>query len=346
MSSAQELEVDELVEAVLDTQRHDRGARGGADDRGARPDREPPGARRRRAGVQGRAGGAVARGVPAVDLARLRPGRDRRRGVARDADDAPQREGARVPRRLHDRHGGRDLPALPLDRGAGDRGGAAARLRRHDPRDGAADADARHRRGRSTAGAIQPAVALPRRAAAASSASGCARRRGRATAPSGRPASLGAAREPSEIPVARRRATPSATARSARASSRASSRAGSSPSASQRRQRAEADARVRAAGEDPDGDPRPLDAKPGGVRGRPRRHRPLPRRGWTPEEAEQCAQLLPPERLHAASTATRSSAAPASSRSSSRPGRRAPAAPASRWSACCRRTAAAGSSAG
>ena len=31
--------------------RHDRGARGGADDRGARADREPAGARRRRAGV-------------------------------------------------------------------------------------------------------------------------------------------------------------------------------------------------------------------------------------------------------------------------------------------------------
>ena len=41
MSAAQELEVDELVEAVLDALRHDRGVRGGADDRGARPDREP-----------------------------------------------------------------------------------------------------------------------------------------------------------------------------------------------------------------------------------------------------------------------------------------------------------------
>ena len=56
-------------------ERHDRGARGGADDRGARPDREPGGARRRRARVPSRAGGADAVGVPAGDLARLRPGR-------------------------------------------------------------------------------------------------------------------------------------------------------------------------------------------------------------------------------------------------------------------------------
>ena len=49
----------------------------------------------------------------------------------------PQREGARVPRRLHDRDGGGDLPARALDRGAGRRGGAAPLLRRHDPRDGA-----------------------------------------------------------------------------------------------------------------------------------------------------------------------------------------------------------------
>ena len=34
-----------------------------------------------------------------------------------DADDAPQREGPGVPRRLHARDGGRDLPALALDRG-------------------------------------------------------------------------------------------------------------------------------------------------------------------------------------------------------------------------------------
>ena len=82
-----------------------------------------------------------------------------------DADDAAQREGPRVPRRVHARDGGRDLPALALDRGERHRGGAAALLRRHDAREGAADDDARgaplalrpHRR--------EPAVAVPRRAA-------------------------------------------------------------------------------------------------------------------------------------------------------------------------------------
>ena len=111
-------------------QRHAGGARGRADDRGARPDREPRGARRRRARVPGRARGADAVGLPPGDLARLRPGRARRRGVARDADDDPQRQGARVPRRVPDRDGGGHLPALPLDRGQRDRGGAPARLRR------------------------------------------------------------------------------------------------------------------------------------------------------------------------------------------------------------------------
>ena len=91
--------------------------------------------------------------VPAGGLALLRPGRDPRRGLARHADDDPQREGARVPRRLPDRHGGGDLPALALDRGAGGRGGAAALLRRHDARDGAADADCTRRRACSTAAA-------------------------------------------------------------------------------------------------------------------------------------------------------------------------------------------------
>ena len=79
-------------------QRHPGGARGGADDRGAWPDREPRGARRRRARVQGRARGADPLGLPAGDLARLRPGRARRRAVARDPDDDPQRQGPRVPR--------------------------------------------------------------------------------------------------------------------------------------------------------------------------------------------------------------------------------------------------------
>ena len=126
-------------------QRLPRRAAGRADDRGPGPDREPAGARRRRAGVPAHRRGAVALGLPAGDLALLRPGRAPRRAEPRHADDAAQREGARVPRRLHDRDGGGDLPARPLDRGAGARGGAAARLRRHDARPGAARAHARER---------------------------------------------------------------------------------------------------------------------------------------------------------------------------------------------------------
>ena len=66
----------------------------------------------------------------------------RRRGH-RHADDAPQRQGPRVRHRLHDRDGGRRVPALALDRGGRHRGGAPALLRGrhagaqgavHDPR--------------------------------------------------------------------------------------------------------------------------------------------------------------------------------------------------------------------
>ena len=75
------------------------------------------------------------------------------------------------------------FPHVALDRGAGRRGGAAALLRRHDARDGAADADAHDVALALRAARVQPRVALPRRAAARrSSASGCARRRGAATA--------------------------------------------------------------------------------------------------------------------------------------------------------------------
>ena len=109
---------------------HARRARGGAHDRGARPDREPPGARRRRARAPPAGRGAVARGVPPGHLARLRSGHDPRRARTRNAHDAAQREGPRVPRRLHDRDGGGHLPARALDRGAGDRGGAPPLLRR------------------------------------------------------------------------------------------------------------------------------------------------------------------------------------------------------------------------
>ena len=91
-----------------------RGAGGRADDRGAGPDREPRGARARwRASSTRRA--------DAEDRARRRscsrsrwsptPTRRGRRGP-RDADDAAQRQGPRVPDRLHHRLRGRRLPAL------------------------------------------------------------------------------------------------------------------------------------------------------------------------------------------------------------------------------------------
>ena len=132
-------------------------------------------------------------------------------GVARDADDDPQRKGTRVPRRVPDRHGGGHLPALALDRGQRDRGGAEARVRRYDAGDGEADVDARDGPLALRPPRVQPAVPLPGRAPArASSGSGCARPRGRAMAPSGRrPRHRGGAR--SRFPRYRP-ATPSATA--------------------------------------------------------------------------------------------------------------------------------------
>ena len=175
-------------------------------------------------------GGAVARRLPPGHLARLRPGHDPRRARARHADDAAQREGSRVPRRLHDRDGGGDLPALALDRGAGRRGGAAPLLRRHDARDGASDADA-HARAlalrapRTTTSPSRFLDELPHeverdrlRPASWSGYGSPRRRRDRA------------ARRASPSPPA----TPSGTGRSARGSSPGSSRAESSRSASRR----------------------------------------------------------------------------------------------------------------
>ena len=114
-SSAQELEVDELVEAVLarsgtiealEAERTIE-ARGRIENleelvgvaREFRAEREEP---------------TLSAFLQEISLV-LRPGRARRGGLARDADDDPQREGARVPRRVPDRDGGGDLPALPLD---------------------------------------------------------------------------------------------------------------------------------------------------------------------------------------------------------------------------------------
>ncbi len=109
--------------------------------------------------------------------ARRRPGHVRRRArppgrrAARpgrrggDARDAACRQGARVGRRLRGRHAGR-LDADRARRGSrGDRGGAQAALRRHDPgpprADGVVVPRPQPRRAR-----VSQAVALPRRAAA------------------------------------------------------------------------------------------------------------------------------------------------------------------------------------
>ncbi len=111
----------------------------------------------------------------------------------------------------------------------GDRGGAPPLLRRHDARDGAADAAARLVAHALRRPLVQPAVALPRRAARTrtSSATACSPPRGRTTARRGRARSRRATTSRRS-----RRATAFGTARSAKASSRASSRAASSPSAS------------------------------------------------------------------------------------------------------------------
>ena len=206
-----------------------RGARGGADDRGARPrsrtsrssSASPRSTRSSRRSRRSRASSRRSRSTPTRTRSRT--------GVARHADDAPQREGARVRRRVPDRDGGGDLPARPLDRGAGDRGGAAARVRRHDAREGTADADAC-----SDALAVRHARAQPARRASSTS---CRRARSCASA-SGR--SPGRRRRPrpvrstprADAPVARDRRLRAPRQRSATASSSRSRRAASSPSAS------------------------------------------------------------------------------------------------------------------
>ena len=105
-----------------------------------------------------------------------------------------------------------DLPALPLDRGQRGRGGAAARLRGHDARDGAAHHDPRPL-GRSTGGvSTTSAPASSTSCRRRSCASGCGRPRGRVTpSRSGRSHPATSARYPRSPP-----ATPCVTARSAR----------------------------------------------------------------------------------------------------------------------------------
>ena len=111
------------------------GAGGRAHDRGAGPHREPRGAGRgRRASSTPRAGGRHARRVPAADRAGRRRRQPPRRRGPRDPHDAAQREGPRVPDRLHDRLRGGRLPALALARRGHARGGAPALLRRDHAR--------------------------------------------------------------------------------------------------------------------------------------------------------------------------------------------------------------------
>ncbi len=175
-AAAQELGVSELLERVLERSGYLDALEAERTIEARGQNREPRGARRRRARVRGRRGaGPVSVPVPSGDLTALRPGRARRgEHRAGDADDPPQREGPRVPRRLHARDGGRDLPAHALVGGELGRGGAAPLLRRHDAREGAADDDPRDAPLALRAHRHEPAVAVPRRAAG---------RRGRARAP-------------------------------------------------------------------------------------------------------------------------------------------------------------------
>ena len=73
-------------------------------------------------------------GVPAADRARRRRRHAHRRRRPGDADDAPQRQGARVPDRVHHRLRGGRVPALARARRGRARGGAAALLRRDHAR--------------------------------------------------------------------------------------------------------------------------------------------------------------------------------------------------------------------
>ena len=150
------------------------GARSRAHGRGRRQDREPRSAgrgRRRvrpRARAGGRGRGAAAGGVPAADLAALRPGLARGRARAGDADDAAQRQGARVRHGLRRRLRGRRLPPHAGPGGGRRRRGAPPLLRRDHPRP---PAPLSHLGPRATAlrpRRAQPALALHRRAARSS----------------------------------------------------------------------------------------------------------------------------------------------------------------------------------
>ena len=228
----------ELLEAALSETRLPGRAGGRAHDRGRGPGREPRGAGRRRRRVRrqprarGRGRGAAAGGVPAADLPLHRAGRPARGRVAGHADDAAQRQGARVRGGLHHRLRGGRLPAHARAGRGGRGGGAAPLLRRHHPRPAAPLHDLRPGTAAVRARRAQPALALPRRAAG-----GADRARGRPTGGAGRlgggrrrPAPPSRSTRPDPGAADRRRRRPRQLRRGGR--HRASSRAGSSSSAS------------------------------------------------------------------------------------------------------------------
>ena len=132
----------------------------GPDGRGPHRERARAHRRRRRDGGRRGRGGRphAARSLPAEGDARRRRRRARPERRRRHADDDAQREGTRVPGRVHHGPRGRTLPARARVRRSGAaRGGAPAVLRRHHARRG-------------------EAVPHARRAAACATASSCCRR--------------------------------------------------------------------------------------------------------------------------------------------------------------------------
>ena len=188
-----------------------RPARGAARTRPATSRRSRPSARSRPQGRLENLAGAR-RGRARVRRRRRRGGRrpldvflqqialvadaghaQRRRGP-RHADDAAQRQGPRVPDRLHDRLRGGRLPALALDRRGRARGGAAPLLRRDHAGDARPVPDATRAGAACSArggtalpsrflGEIPPDLARPRRR---SLGTGVPRRAAAARSPAGR----------------------------------------------------------------------------------------------------------------------------------------------------------------
>ena len=183
-----------------------------------------------------------------VRARRRRRHAQRRRGP-RDADDAAQRQGPRVPDRVHDRHGGRRLPALARDRRGRPRGGAPARATSASPARCATLylTYARRRAVCSARRRLRHALALPRRDPARADRP---RRRRRASGPGSaaqRPGSW-ASRAPPEQPAPAFRLGDDVVARGVRRGRRHRGRAGwdRRRALRGRRLRAQADGRLRA----------------------------------------------------------------------------------------------------